>query len=68
MPMTPVLTSELRCQRCGHLETLTMPEDACLVFHSCAGCGAVIRPNDGDCCVFCSFGTLACPPVQIGSG
>ncbi|HEV2641426.1 MAG TPA: GDCCVxC domain-containing (seleno)protein [Candidatus Elarobacter sp.] len=66
--MAPVLTSELRCPHCGHVETLTMPDDACVFVHPCAACGAVIRPKDGDCCVFCSFGTVACPPMQCGSG
>nr|WP_304572181.1 GDCCVxC domain-containing (seleno)protein [Salinisphaera sp. LB1] len=22
------------------------------------------RPKLGDCCVFCSFGSVACPPVR----
>ncbi|WP_287600029.1 GDCCVxC domain-containing (seleno)protein, partial [Thiothrix sp.] len=22
------------------------------------------RPNPRDCCVFCSFGTVKCPPIQ----
>ncbi|MFN3988266.1 MAG: GDCCVxC domain-containing (seleno)protein [Rhodocyclaceae bacterium] len=27
-----------------------------------------MRPKPGDCCVFCSWGTVACPPVQAGRG
>jgi hypothetical protein len=23
-----------------------------------------LRPKAGDCCVFCSYGTVPCPPVQ----
>ncbi|MCZ6756852.1 MAG: GDCCVxC domain-containing (seleno)protein [Bacteroidetes bacterium] len=23
------------------------------------------KPLDGDCCVFCSYGTEPCPPVQM---
>jgi hypothetical protein len=23
-----------------------------------------LRPKQGDCCVFCSYGTVPCPPVQ----
>jgi len=41
-----------------------MPTDACLFFYACAGCGATLRPERGDCCVFCSYGTMKCPPVQ----
>ncbi|MFZ0027756.1 MAG: GDCCVxC domain-containing (seleno)protein, partial [Pseudolabrys sp.] len=21
-------------------------------------------PKDGDCCVFCSYGSVPCPPIQ----
>ncbi|WP_415857913.1 GDCCVxC domain-containing (seleno)protein [Leptospira vanthielii] len=24
-----------------------------------------MKPKNGDCCVFCSFGTVKCPPKQI---
>lgn len=41
-----------------------MPTDACVFFHDCGGCGAKLKPKPGDCCVFCSYGTVPCPPVQ----
>ena len=41
-----------------------MPTDACLYFYDCKRCGAVIRPLPGDCCVFCSYGSVPCPPIQ----
>jgi hypothetical protein len=41
-----------------------MPVDACLFFHVCAACGVMLRPKPGDCCVFCSYGSVPCPPVQ----
>jgi len=41
-----------------------MPTDACQFFYDCKGCGAVLRPLEGDCCVFCSYGTVPCPPIQ----
>jgi hypothetical protein len=43
-----------------------MPTDSCLYFHRCAGCSEVLRAKPGDCCVFCSFGSVRCPPVQAG--
>ncbi|WP_429274132.1 GDCCVxC domain-containing (seleno)protein, partial [Methylobacterium sp. PvP062] len=49
---------------CGHQATETMPTDACQFFYKCTGCGALLRPNAGDCCVFCSFGDVPCPPIQ----
>jgi hypothetical protein len=61
----PILASRLRCPACGHEELLDMPTDACLFFHACAACGAMLRPKSGDCCVFCSYGSVPCPPVQL---
>ena len=34
------------------------------MLQSTTGCGALLRPKPGDCCVFCSFGTVPCPLVQ----
>ena len=56
--------SEITCPACGHRQVATMPTDACRFFYACAGCGRVLRPKPGDCCVFCSYGSVPCPPVQ----
>ncbi|WP_093095872.1 GDCCVxC domain-containing (seleno)protein [Shimia aestuarii] len=66
--MTPTLTSELTCPECRYVERFTMPEDACQWFLECPACHVVLRPKAGDCCVFCSYGTEPCPPVQKGEG
>jgi hypothetical protein len=42
-----------------------MPTDACLFFWSCPACGLRVKPKQGDCCVFCSYGSVACPPKQL---
>jgi hypothetical protein len=60
----PILFSELRCPECGHRATEAMPTDFCLYFHECAGCGILLKPKPGDCCVFCSYGDVPCPPIQ----
>lgn len=65
-PAKPTLQSEITCPECGHAETETMAEDACQWFYDCKQCGATLRPKPGDCCVFCSYGTVPCPPVQTG--
>ncbi|MEO7358688.1 MAG: GDCCVxC domain-containing (seleno)protein [Gemmatimonadaceae bacterium] len=57
-------SSELRCPVCGERETLLMPTDACQFFHECSRCHTVLRPLEGDCCVFCSYGSVPCPPIQ----
>jgi rubredoxin len=66
--MDVVLQSDITCPECGHAERELMPTDACQFFYQCKGCGVVLRPLKGDCCVFCSFGTVRCPPVQTGEG
>lgn len=58
------LQSELTCPVCGYKKTETMPLDACQWFYECEQCHTLLKPLPGDCCVFCSFGTLACPPIQ----
>jgi len=58
-----VLTSVLTCPRCGFARQETMPTDACQFFYECTNCKAVLRPKAGDCCVFCSYGSVKCPLV-----
>lgn len=59
-----VLDSVLTCPECGHAKPETMPTDACQFFYECEHCHAVLRPTAGDCCVFCSYGSVKCPPIQ----
>lgn len=62
---TPLnMTSALTCPNCGHVSRETMRTDACIYFYDCAGCGALPRPKAGECCVFCSYGSVLCSPVQ----
>jgi len=56
--------SELSCPECGFKEKITMPIDACQWFHECASCHVLLKPKTGDCCVFCSYGSVSCPPIQ----
>ncbi|MDF3838747.1 GDCCVxC domain-containing (seleno)protein [Cupriavidus basilensis] len=62
------LQSTITCPRCAHAKAETMPTDACQWFYECENCNAVLRPTAGDCCVFCSYGTNKCPPMQQLSG
>jgi hypothetical protein len=59
-----VLESELTCPECGHKKLETMPTDACQWFYECEQCHTLLKPKAGDCCVYCSYGTLPCPPIQ----
>lgn len=58
------LRSTITCPHCGHREEETMPQSSCRFFYDCKGCGVLLRPERGHCCVFCSFGSVPCPPVQ----
>jgi len=58
------LQSTITCANCGHQALEIMPTDACQFFYDCKGCGSLLKPNSGDCCVFCSFGNVPCPPIQ----
>ena len=58
------LESTLTCPECGHSEKETMPTDACQFFYECKNCGTILKPKSGDCCVYCSYGTVPCPPIQ----
>ena len=62
--MTPVLESTITCPHCGNGKTETMPTNACVFFWDCPRCGARLKPKPGDCCVFCSYGSVKCPPIQ----
>jgi hypothetical protein len=59
-----ILESVLTCPHCDFSKQETMPTDACWFFYECEQCKTLLRPNAGDCCVFCSFGTVKCPPIQ----
>ena len=58
----------LTCPGCGHAQEAEMPEDACVFFYECQGCGAVHKAKAGDCCVFCSYGDQPCPPIRTEGG
>lgn len=61
------LLSTITCPSCGHKKTEEMPTNACLFFYECEHCKTRLKPKPGDCCVFCSYGTVKCPPIQQGT-
>ncbi len=60
------LVSVITCPNCGLAKAEKMPTDACQWFYECSGCYLVLKPKQGDCCVYCSYGTVPCPPIQAG--
>jgi hypothetical protein len=59
-----ITESAIACPACGTVKTEQMPVDSCLYFYECTSCGRLLRPKPGDCCVFCSYGSVPCPPIQ----
>jgi hypothetical protein len=62
--METQLKSEITCPNCGHKKVEDMPTNACQFFYECENCKKGLKPNVGDWCVYCSYGTVACPPIQ----
>lgn len=65
---TLALESVITCPNCGARSIEQMPTDACVFFHDCSDCGSRLKPKSGDCCVFCSYGSVPCPPMQAERG
>ena len=64
-PSEVQLQSTITCPECEHQKEETMSTDACQFFYECKNCQTILKPQQGDCCVYCSYGSVACPPVQL---
>jgi rubredoxin len=62
--MNVVLQSIITCPHCEFAKEETMPTDTCQFLYQCANCQTIFRPLKGDCCVYCSYGTVPCPSKQ----
>lgn len=60
-----ILYSIITCPACGHQKEERMPENACQYYYTCENCKTVLKPLAKDCCVYCSYGTVPCPPIQL---
>lgn len=58
------MKSKITCPHCGHVATEKMPTDVCLISYTCKKCNAELHQQEGDCCVFCSYGDHKCPSKQ----
>jgi hypothetical protein len=59
-----VLKSTITCPVCEHMKDELMVTDAFVWLYACEHCKTVLRPKSGDCCVYCSYCTNRCPPMQ----
>jgi hypothetical protein len=62
-----IFQSVITCPTCGHSKKEIMPHDACQFFYECTNCKTVLKPQHGDCCVYCSYGDTKCPSIQLGA-
>lgn len=62
--MNIITTSIITCPNCGFQKAEEMPVEACQFFYECENCKTVLKPEQGDCCVFCSYGSVKCPSKQ----
>jgi rubredoxin len=58
------LESVIKCPKCGFKKKETMPMKYCQIFYKCTNCQTILKPKEGDCCVFCSYADEKCPPKQ----
>lgn len=56
--------STIRCPKCGFEKEEKMPIDSCVPFYRCPNCKTILKPKEGDCCIFCSYGSIKCPAQQ----
>ncbi len=59
-----IAESIFTCPVCGYKQLEIMPVDACQFFYKCKNCQTRITAKEGDCCVFCSYGSVKCPSKQ----
>ncbi|MDD2263158.1 GDCCVxC domain-containing (seleno)protein [Prolixibacter denitrificans] len=59
-----ILKSIITCPKCRFQKEETMPDNACQFFYECENCKNLLKPNTGDCCVYCSYGSVKCPSIQ----
>jgi hypothetical protein len=61
------MESIIICPECGHSRAETLPVDSSVYSYECTACHIVMRPEPGECCVFCSYGTVPCPFKRVFS-
>ncbi|MDH4263520.1 MAG: hypothetical protein OEV78_10800 [Spirochaetia bacterium] len=59
------LYSTITCPNCGYQNKEHMPVNACVLDYICLNCKTVMHAKEGHCCIFCSYGDVDCPGVQI---
>ncbi|OFX62120.1 MAG: hypothetical protein A2046_02475 [Bacteroidetes bacterium GWA2_30_7] len=59
-----ILKSIITCPNCGYQKDEEMPKDSCQFYYECNNCKKILKPLKGNCCVYCSYGSVKCPSMQ----
>lgn len=62
--MAIITESVITCPVCGFSKEEEMPADTCQYFYECENCRNLLKPEEGDCCIYCSYGSVKCPSMQ----
>lgn len=58
------LQSIITCPECGFKKEETISQNSCQQMYQCSNCDVLLKPKGKDCCVFCSYGSEKCLPMQ----
>lgn len=61
MAQDAVAKANLTCPECQAATAVDIPTDKCLAMYRCSGCGRLIMPKEGSCCVVCDYSKEHCP-------
>lgn len=59
-----VTKANITCPNCNTTREEEMPTDSCQFFYECTQCKTVLKPKEGDCCVYCTYSDQKCPSMQ----
>lgn len=64
--MTEKMTWEsvITCPSCGHQHAEQMPRYAVKAIYECVQCKTVLTTKEGECCIYCVYGSVPCPSKQ----
>ena len=58
--------STITCPHCQNKTLEEMPDNYCQYLWICFHCHKQFKPQKGDCCIYCSYGSVKCPSIQKG--
>ncbi|WP_293596999.1 MULTISPECIES: GDCCVxC domain-containing (seleno)protein [unclassified Polynucleobacter] len=58
------LHTTITCPNCRGQESLEISQGYSQHLYRCPSCSTILKPKSGDCCIFCSFGSLDCSSAE----